>query len=88
MKENKNYQLIPNDDAGDESQKAWNIRILTGEFVETVIGNIVLSTDEKKKQISFAFDVISTPNESATPDNAKLQSVVASIIADIILEDE
>ena len=33
MKENKDYELI----LGEDTSENWNVRILTGDFVETVI---------------------------------------------------
>lgn len=87
MKENDGYQLIPNSD-GDLNSQWWNVRILKGEFVETVIGDIVLSFDEKKKQLKFAFSVISSPNEEAIEENPSLQQTVAEIINDIIEREE
>ena len=34
MKENVNYQLVPDDN--DNANDTWKIRILEGEYIETV----------------------------------------------------
>ena len=45
LKENKHYEIIP--DKGDD--QAWNVRILSGTFTETVLKYGVVKFNGKKK---------------------------------------
>ena len=45
LKENKHYEIIP--DKGDD--QAWNVRILSGTFTETVLKYGVVNLMERKK---------------------------------------
>tara|TARA_S200000501_G_C20558531_1_gene627737 strand:- start:40 stop:348 length:309 start_codon:yes stop_codon:yes gene_type:complete len=78
--EGVDYDLIP--DYSDE--QAWNIRIKTGDFIETVIkfGNI--SADGKEGQLHFNFTVVESPIESLTPDDVNLQNECGSILHSVI----
>ena len=85
MLENRDYQFIPARDAPDNDQ-AWDIRILTGEFNETVIrfGNVQL--DGKNDELHFNFAVILAPSDYITLDNADLQETAGLILESIILQ--
>ena len=78
--EGVDYELIP--DYVDE--QSWNIRFLTGDFVETIVkfGNI--SADGKADAISFNFTVVESPDESLTPDNIELQNECGSVLMSVI----
>ena len=49
MQENKDYELIPS----PNDSHSWHIRILTGDFVETVIQYGTVSFDGKRKQFTI-----------------------------------
>ena len=78
--EGVDYELIP--DYVDE--QSWNIRFLTGDFVETIVkfGNI--SADCKADAISFNFTVVESPDESLTPYNIELQNECGSVLMSVI----
>ncbi len=79
MKENIDYELVPNSDRDDH----WNIRILTGEFVETVIsfGAIKVAEDGEHGNFDFAVDYSPVGDSS---DNVDLQLTAGSILLGII----
>ena len=54
--ENKDYEIIP--DKGDE--QAWNVRVLSGLYTETVLkyGVVKFNGKGKEKYMSFNFDII------------------------------
>ena len=79
MKENKDYELIPS----DEHAEVWNVRILTGDFVETVVRFGSISFNEVKDHLGFNFEIISSPID-VTTDDEDLQFVSARILEDII----
>ena len=79
MKENKDYEVIPSDVDVD----AWNIRILSGDFVETVIRFGAISFNDPKDYMNFNFTIVSSPDIIDT-DNKNLQNVCAKILEDVI----
>ena len=54
LKENKHYEIIP--DKGDD--QAWNVRILSGMFTETVLKYGVVKFNGKKKDMTFNFYIL------------------------------
>ena len=78
LKENEDYELVPNDNDG------WDIRILTGDYVETVFtfGKIVVM--ESEEGLSFDFEVVSTPDPDLTAEDWGLQKYVGNVLYDII----
>ena len=80
MIENVDYQLIPS--AVDEGH--WNIRILKGEFVETVIAFGKISLDDKEDKLKFTFDILFTPDPDLTVENNGLQLHAGSILYNLI----
>lgn len=81
MIEDHDYQLIP---ADTDNEQGWDIRILTGDFIETVIrfGNIAI--DGNNDSIKFNFAVIQSPDDEATVDNDNLQEVAGKILGDVL----
>ena len=89
MTEGVDYELTPCDQV--ENDQAWDIRVLRGEFVESVLrfGNI--SFNEENDCLNFNFLVISSPNSSATEENETLQifdgDILQSVLEDAIKKD-
>lgn len=81
MKEDVDYALVP---AEVDNEQAWEIRILTGEFVETVIryGNIEI--DGKNEQLKFNFMIVHSADEDLTEQNVDLQHTAGDILRDLI----
>ena len=81
--EGVDYELIPSAEA--EIEQAWDVRILQGDFVETVVrfGNIAFNGETGC--INFNFVVISSPSGS-TEDDLELQEIVGDIL-ESVLED-
>lgn len=78
MKENVDYELIPNEN------ESWDVRILTGDFIETLIAFDVVALDEKAEQMKFDFSVKYTPTDDVTSENHELQLVAADILFDVL----
>ena len=84
--ESKDYELIPLEDDAD----TWGVRILTGEFSETVIkyGNVGFEGEGKDMIMKFNFDIISTPDEDLEVEtNTELQELARDILFTIFQED-
>lgn len=81
LNENKDYQFIPVDRNGQES---WDIRILEGDFTETVFYFDKLQVTEDGDHLSFNFKIVSTPDPDLTVDNKDLQQYAGMILYDIL----
>ena len=78
--ENEDYEMIP----ADRTIDAWDIRILKGTFVETVIAFGAVRFDGKKGHMTFSFDVISSPDSNLTVDNVDLQFEAGEILESVM----
>jgi hypothetical protein len=75
MIENVDYELVP---VGDDH---WNIRLLAGDFTETVISFGTVRIEEEA--VRFDFDVIYSPID-AEPQDEGLQEVAGMVLYSII----
>ena len=80
LTENKHYEIIP--DKAD--QQAWNVRILSGTFTETVLKYGVVKFDGKKKNMTFNFDIVYTPDTELDVSNLKLQEFAGMMLEQIM----
>jgi hypothetical protein len=82
VSEDIDYKLVPVEDSPND--QAWDVRILRGEFVETVIrfGNVAY--DGINDCLKFNFMVIYSPDNDTTSEDVKLQGVAANILHDIL----
>lgn len=79
FKEDVDYELIPGE--GEN----WDIRILTGEFVETVINYKQLQVADDGEHLTFNFNVVTSPDEGLDAEtNMDLQNAAAMILSDIL----
>lgn len=79
LEENIDYELIPGE--GEN----WDIRILTGEFVETVINYKQLQVADDGEHLTFNFNVVTSPDEGLDAEtNVDLQNTAAMILSDIL----
>ena len=84
--ESKDYELIPLEDDAE----SWGVRILTGEFSETIIkyGNVGFEGEGDDMMMKFNFDIISTPDEDLEVEtNIELQELARDILFTIFEED-
>ena len=84
--ESKDYELIPLED----DTESWGVRILTGEFSETIIkyGNVGFEGEGDDMMMKFNFDIISTPDEDLEVEtNIELQELARDILFTIFEED-
>tara|TARA_A100001388_G_scaffold158418_1_gene118177 strand:+ start:1491 stop:1793 length:303 start_codon:yes stop_codon:yes gene_type:complete len=80
LKENKHYEIIP--DKTDD--QAWNVRILSGMFTETVLKYGVVKFNGKKKDMTFNFDIVYTPDTELTVSDLKLQEFAGIMLEQIM----
>ena len=80
--ENKHYEIIP--DKGDE--QAWNVRVLSGLYTETVLkyGVVKFNGKGKEKYMSFNFDIIYTPDTELTKESVELQDFAGLMLEQIM----
>jgi hypothetical protein len=77
--ENDDYEFIPDDKNNDN----WQVRFLSGDYLETVIqyGTIRMQDGE---QMSFDFNLVSSPIEDLDVDNTEFQIHAGDILISII----
>lgn len=84
LEENIDYELIP------AENDFWQVRILTGDYVESVIqyGSIKLDGKNTKKpddvEISFDFQLISSPDEDLNINNVDFQLYCGQLLTSIL----
>ena len=81
MKENEDYELIPLEDNPD----AWGVRMKSGDFVETIVCYGAIGFNKVKDNLTFSFEVISSPDSELTPENVQLQEHCTKILEAIIV---
>jgi len=82
--EGVDYQLVPSVEA--ENDQAWDVRILDGDFVESVLrfGNIAF--DGENDCLKFNFMLVSSPDGDLNEDNEELQNFAANILSSVLEE--
>lgn len=82
--EGQDYALVPA--SAVENDQAWDVRILEGDFAETVIrfGNIAFNGETDC--LTFNFVIVSTPDGELTTESVELQNRAADILACILEE--
>ena len=77
----KDYELIPD----PEDMDLWNVRILEGEFTETVLKFGAISFNEAGKgTMTFNFHVVFSPDDFLTVENTDLQEFAGELLEAII----
>ena len=84
MVENKDYELIP----APNDSTLWHIRILTGDFTETIFQLGSVAFNEIKDHFSFNFTLVESPDPHLTENDRTLHGVIARILEDIIERGE
>ena len=79
MTENEDYELVP---SGTEEEQVWDVRILKGEYTETVVryGAVSVGDDD---MLHFNFEVVVSPR-GATEEEKDLQDLASQILLSII----
>jgi len=78
-KQNVDYELIP----GENND--WKVRILKGNFIETVFhfGDVNFTDDDLMVQFDFTLDY--TPDPDVQSTNAELQKVASYILHSLLV---
>ena len=80
--EKVDYELSPVD--GHPNDQSWQVRLLRGEYVETVIrfGNIAFNPE--LQCLNFNFFIVSSPDPDLTVKDKDLQEHVARVLEQIL----
>ena len=71
--ENVNYELIPSANDG------WDIRVLTGDLVETVLRINFVKFQEEDFTVKIDYEVVFTPDASLRPDDEAVRNTVHGV---------
>lgn len=80
--EGLDYELIPVEYVDNEA--AWDVRILRGQFTETVIRYGTIKVDGEKDYLSFDFRVVESPESGLSSDDVPLQEFAGDVLFDIL----
>lgn len=80
--EGLDYELIPVEYVDNEA--AWDVRILRGQFTETVIRYGTIKVDGEKDYLSFDFRVVESPESGLSSDHVPLQEFAGDVLFDIL----
>lgn len=78
LSEDIHYEIVPSD-----NPHGWDIRIME-EFPETKIAFDVIELVENEEQISFNFQIISTPDPDLTVEDLTLQQYCGRILTSLL----
>lgn len=81
FQENEQYKLIP----GDHDH--WHIRILQGDFIESVISFGKISVNEESLTVNFEMTLHYSPDDTLTSDNIELQKYAGRILESVIVNN-
>jgi len=75
------YELIPQN---VDNIAAWAIRIIKGDFVETVLRFGNMSFNAEQDCLNFSYFILSSPIDNLSEDNVELQELAGDILEDIL----
>lgn len=81
-KENEHYELIPDPNSSQE----WQIRIMKGDYTETLLqyGGIRVDGTEEDPLLTFDFRIISSPDPDLSTSDQDLQQFAGDLLVSII----
>lgn len=82
VSEGVDYELIPVEYV--DNVAAWDVRILRGDFTETVIRYGTIRFDGAWDQLTFDFRVVTSSDPDLDSSNVALQEFAADILEDIL----
>ena len=82
ISEGIDYELIPVDYVDNEA--AWDIRILRGQFSETVLRYGTIRFDGEQDCLTFDFRVVTSPDPDLDSNDVDLQTHAGDILMDIL----
>jgi hypothetical protein len=78
-KQNVDYELIP----GENNH--WKVRILKGDFIETVFHYGDVNFTDNDLMIKFEFTLDYSPDPELQSENAELQKVASNILHSLLI---
>lgn len=82
VSEGVDYELIPVEYVDNEA--AWDVRILRGEFSETVLRYGTIKFDGERDCLTFDFRVVTSPDMDLDSSDVDLQQYAGEILEDIL----
>lgn len=82
VSEGVDYELIPVEYVNNEA--AWDVRILRGEFSETVLRYGTIKFDGERDCLTFDFRVVTSPDMDLDSNDVDLQQFAGEVLEDIL----
>lgn len=80
LDQNVDWEMIP----GEGTH--WDIRLLTGDYTETVLRFTAIKISDDEEYMNFNFDVVSSPDPDLTDEDVKLQEYAGHVMSSILEE--
>lgn len=77
--ENINYELVPNSDDG------WDVRILTGDLIETMFRINHVSFREEDLTIKINYQLLYTPDTTLKPEDEIIRQAVHGVFHSLMV---
>lgn len=78
LSENIDYELVPTD------EDRWHVRLLTGDFVETVLQFGTIRFDGDTETLRWNMEIISSPDPDLTTNDLTFQEHCGNILQNIM----
>ena len=82
VSEGIDYELIPVEYVDNEA--AWDVRILRGQFAESVLRYGTIKFDGEQDCLTFDFRVVTSPDVDLDSNDVEMQDYAGSILMDIL----
>ena len=79
MIENQDYRLLPS-----ENSDYWNIRIISGPFLDTVYSYDTLRVTDDGENLAYSCNIIESPDTELTTEDPLFQQVTGEILTAIL----
>lgn len=77
--QNSDYELIPGDN------NFWQVRILTGPFIESVFVYDTVSFNERDLTVSFTYKLMYTPDQELDEADPEFQKTLSNILHSLMV---
>lgn len=85
LEENVDFELIiPTNEIEGAIQDHWHVRLLTGDYPETVIEFGTVKVAEDGQTLNYNFEVVSSPDPDLKAENMDLQQHAANVLISVL----
>jgi len=84
LEENVDFELIVPTDQEGVIHDHWHVRLLTGDYPETVIEFGTVKVADDGQTLNYNFEVVSSPDPDLKAENMDLQQHAANVLISVL----